>query len=167
MKNNDGKINKFLGHLNTPLSEVTINKIYVSNKISYEKCQLFNDYVQSQLHLIFDTYMGDDIMSDADKVIHFDWCWEKNRRNFNKEGITFGYTEESYDYFMAFIFEVFYSVEDKTNKTHIHENIKKIWGKIFYYSHDKTYLELDNLIGIYTILDKSLKYGQKKLTTLY
>ena len=111
--------------------------------------------------------MGDDIMSDADKVIHFDWCWEKNRRNFNKEGITFGYTEESYDYFMAFIFEVFYSVEDKTNKTHIHENIKKIWGKIFYYSHDKTYLELDNLIGIYTILDKSLKYGQKKLTTLY
>ncbi len=167
MKNNDGKINKFLNYINTPLSEVTINKMYIANKISYEKCQLFNDYIQSQLYLVFDTYMGDDVMSDTDKVTHFDWCWKKNVENFNEEGITFEYTEESYSYFLAFMFEVFYSVKDKTNKTHIHEKIKKIWEEIFHYSHDKTHLELDNLLVIYTIIDKSLKDGQKKLTTLY
>lgn len=156
MKYNDDKINKFLSYINTPLSEITVNKMYVTNKISYEKCQLFNDYIQSNMCLIFDTYMGDDVMNDADKITHFDWCWEKNRDNFNKEGIIFKHTEDSYNYFLVFIFETFYSVNDKTN---IREKIKNIWEDTFTYSYNKTHLELDNLIVIHNILNESLKDG--------
>ena len=50
------------------MSKESIMMIYGANNIRYEKCELFNDFVQSLLMLAFDTYMGDDV-TDIDDLL--------------------------------------------------------------------------------------------------
>ena len=155
------KARNFLSYIKTPLSENSIAVLYSANNIRYEKCLLFSDYVQSLLSLIFDTYMGDDITSDDDKIKHFQWCWYKNIENFQEEGIHFGDTGNSYNYFLEFMMEVFYTIGGKENKKHIPITIQTLWLSVFSYNRMKTRSDMDNFVEIYGILDKSLKKGEK------
>lgn len=153
------KTRDFLSYIKTPLSENSVAVLYSSNNIRYEKCQLFSDYVQSLLTLIFDTYMGDDFSSDGDKIKHFQWCWNKNSQNFKEEGITFKDTDESFNYFLEFTLEVFYTISGKDEKKHIPVTIRALWLSIFSYRRIKTRSDMDNFIEIYKILDESLQNG--------
>jgi hypothetical protein len=153
----------FLSYIKTPLSENSIAVLYSANDIKYEKCQLFSDFVQSLIMLVFDTYMGDDITSDGDKVNHFRWCWEKNIINFKEEGIHFADTDDSFNYFLEFMLEVYYKISHKDEKQHIPITIRALWLSVFSYHRVKTRSDMDNFIEVYKILDKSLKKGQKKV----
>ena len=148
---------EFLSYIKTPLSENSINVLLNANNIKYDCSQLYSDFVQSLFSLIFDTYMGDDITSEIDRIYHFKWCWKKNIENFNEEGINFVDTKDAYYYFLEFMCEVYYSAEEKESKPQIPETIKKLWYKLFSYGPQKTRSDIDNFIEIYNILDKSLK----------
>lgn len=153
---------EFLSYIKTPLTEESIAVLYSANNIRYERCVLFDDFVQSLLSLVFDTYMGDDITDDSQRVNHFTWCWEKNIDNFNKEGISFANTDSAYNYFVEFMIEVFYGVNNKESKTNMSNTIKRLWKDMFSYSGAKSRSDMDNFIEIYGILEKSLKKGQKR-----
>ena len=84
---NKNKTLELLNYINKPMSRENIAILYTNNDIKYEKCEMFNDFIQSLLMLIFDTYMGDDITSPSEQKNHFKWCWNKNVENFKKEGI--------------------------------------------------------------------------------
>ena len=142
---------KFLSYIGTPLSENSISVLYSANNINFERCELFSDYVQSLLSIIFDTYLGDDITEDDDKIKHFEWCWIKNIENFEKENIKFSIKSESFDYFKEFMIEVFYNVELK-EENKIKPIIKNLWNSIFSYNGTKTSSDMDNFIEIYNTL---------------
>jgi len=158
MIENADKNIEFLSYIGSPLSENSIAVIYSANNISFDRCELFSDYVQSLLYIIFDTYLGDEITEEEDKLKHFEWCWKKNIDNFKLEGIKFSTKGESFDYFKEFMIEVFYNIENKESKK-IKGIITSLWDTIFSYNGMKTSSDMDNFIEIYKILEKSIKKG--------
>jgi hypothetical protein len=73
---------EFLNYLSNPLSRTSIDLIYSSNYIRFERCDLYRDFVLSLSELVFDTYMGDDVMKKEQRVEHFKWCWDRTGKNF-------------------------------------------------------------------------------------
>lgn len=146
----------FLAYINNPMSKESIAVLYDANNIKFDKCELYGDFVQSLLMIIFGTYMGDDITNLDDQFIHFEWCWNKNVRNFEEEGIFFN-SPKLYNYFLEFMLEVFYSNSDKNAKDFSDVGILRIWKDIFSYTSIKTNSDVDTLIEIYQIFEKSLK----------
>jgi hypothetical protein len=147
----------FLAYLHNPISRESMNVLYASNNIKYEKCELYSDFVQSLLMLVFDTYMGDDIMNHEDQINHFDWCWNKIIKNFMLEGIVFD-SKKLYNYFLEFTLEVFYNQETKKKFDYTDKGILHIWYNVFDYNKIKTQADMDTLIEIYTIFDKSIVF---------
>jgi len=154
MNNNYDKLS-FLAYIHNPISKESISIIYASNNIKYEKCELYSDFVQSLLMLSFDTYMGDDVMSVEDQIKHFEWCWDKVIENFKEEGIYFKSTK-LYNYFLEFMLEVFYTYDGKKPYDYTDSGILKIWSDVFTYDKTKTQADIDTLIEIYNIFEKSL-----------
>ena len=134
-----------------------MNVLYASNNIKYEKCELYSDFVQSLLMLVFDTYMGDDIMTLEDQIKHFNWCWKKSINNFKLEGIFFD-SDKLYNYFLEFTLEVFYNYETKKRFDYTDKGILNIWYNVFDYDKIKTQADMDTLIEIYNIFDKSIVF---------
>lgn len=150
------KMGDFLNYIHTPMSNESIIILYSENDIIVEKCILYGDFVQSLLRLTFDTYMGDDITPYADQVKHFNWCWSKNLNNFKEEGLDFE-NSKLYDYFLQFIFEVFYGSTHKAKVKNLDGIILKLWGDIFNYGLSKTNSDVDTLIEVYRLFEKALK----------
>jgi len=146
----------FLAYINNPMSKESVNMLFSSNNIKFEKCGLYSDFVQSLLMIAFDTYMGDDVTDQEEQISHFKWCWDKNVSNFSKEGILFE-NPKLYNYFLEFMLEVFYSFKEKKRFDYTDRGILKIWSDIFDYDKTKTNADVDTLIEIYTIFEKSLK----------
>lgn len=151
VKHMSNKYLKFLNYLNTPLSNESVVIVYDANNVKFEKCELYGDFVLSLLALVFNTYMGDDLMGDEDRVNHFKWCWDKNVENFNLEGINIE-SDRLYDYFLEYMLEVFY-LSDKTNQN---DNFK-LWTDLFDYSKSRTQSDMDTFIEVYKLFEKSLK----------
>lgn len=146
----------FLAYVNTPMSKESIGVIYDANNIRYEKCVLYNDFVQSLLRLAFNTYLGDDVTDIKEQLTHFKWCWDKNIANFNLEGIIFD-SKILYEYFFEYMFEIFYSCKDKNNLEYIDKISLNMWADIFNYTKLKSNSDLDTLVEIYKIFEKAHK----------
>lgn len=146
----------FLAYINNPLSKESIAIQYGANNIRFEKCELYSDFVQSLLRLAFDTYLGDDITSIEQQIKHFKWCWDKNLSNFKDEGLAFN-NPKLYNYFLEFMLEVYYSSVDKNEYENADKILLKLWYNIFDYGRVKTNSDMDTLIEIYNIFEKSLK----------
>lgn len=154
--NDKSKKHNFLDYINNPMSKEGIAMLYSTNNIRFEKCELYSDFVQSLLRLAFTTYMGDDITTVEQQVQHFNWCWNKNKANFLTEGILFD-NPKLYHYFLEFMIEVYYTAIDKSEALQMDKNVLKIWYNIFDYNRSKTNSDMDTLIEIYGIFEKSLK----------
>jgi hypothetical protein len=128
---------------------------YKENNIKYEKCELYSDFALSLIMTIFDTYMGDDVTSLDDQFKHFEWAWQKTILNFVEEGLDFE-GNLLYEYFLEFMLEVYYPIVNK-NEITIDKKISKLWLDIFDYHRIKTNSDIDALIEIYAIFEKSLK----------
>jgi hypothetical protein len=150
-KNN--KHHNFLAYMNNPMSKESIDIIYSANKICYEKCELYSDFIQSLLMIVYSTYMGDELTDKTNQTKHFNWCWEKNISNFKNEGINFK-NDKLYGYFKEYMFEVFYSIKDKNPSSFTDKISLKMWYNIFDYEKIKTNSDVDTLIEIYKIFDK-------------
>jgi hypothetical protein len=78
------------------------------HNMTYEKIELYGDVFKSLNQIILDTYLGDDIsvtkiiLSDDDKLSHFEWCWKKMISDFRKENILIKYDGEHKEYFKSF-----------------------------------------------------------------
>lgn len=155
MNNNPKKYN-FLDYINNPISKEGVTLLYSANNIRFEKCELYSDFVQSLLRLCFDTYLGDDVTNIEQQIKHFKWCWDKNINNFTKEGLIFD-NQVLYHYFLEFMLEVFYSSVDKEKFNKVEKSVLKLWYNIFDYTKTKSYSDMDALIEIYGIFEKSLK----------
>ena len=148
--------NNFLDYINNPMSRDSVEILYGANNIIIEKCELYNDFTQSLLSIVFATYLGDDVTSVKEQIKHFNWCWEKNISNFKEEGLIFN-NQNLYNYFMEFLLEVFYTSPDKDVITDLDKVLIKLWNNVFEYDRSKTNSDMDTLIEIYLLFEKSIK----------
>jgi len=155
MNKKNNKLN-FLTYINSPMSKESIDVLYNANNIKYEKCELYNDFVQSLLMLAFDTYMGDDVTELKDQIKHFKWCWDTNVSNFKGEGVSFE-SDKLYSYFLEFMLEVYYSAVDKSLFEKANKNVLILWDDIFNYNKIKTNADMDTLLEIYKLFNSALK----------
>jgi hypothetical protein len=146
---------ELLKYINTPMGRENIQILYTTHNITYEKCELYNDFIQSLTLLIFDTYMGDDITNNVEQKNHFKWCWETNVNNFSKEGIIINDTK-IYKYFLTFMLDVYYNI-NKNDEDNIKKNILKLWNHIFDYYNNKSKSDVDTLIEVYKSFESSIK----------
>lgn len=154
---NINKTNVLLANLTTILSKEATELIYSSKNIKYERCNLYSDFIQSLITTITDTYMGDDVTSqDDEKIRHFKWCFDKTIDNFKKENIHFKDTIDLYDYFLIFLFKVYYQVSDKKTNPNLANNIGKMWLKLFDMFTYKTKSDMDSFLELYELFEKSL-----------
>jgi hypothetical protein len=130
--------------------------LYNQNNIKFQKCELYNDFTQSLLMTIFDTYLGDDVTIEH-QVIHFNWAWNRTIDNFIDESLDFE-EDKLYNYFLEFT--LVYSIPNKTKWEN--NRILNIWVEIFDYTKRKTNSDIDVLIEIYIIFEKSVKNHIKK-----
>lgn len=140
---------------NRLMTKESIGIVYEANNIKFERCELYNDFVQSLLRLIFDTYMGDEVTDSKNRIKHFKWCWNKNVENFKTEGISFN-DDKLYEYFLAYVNEVYYNSEKKIDES-INKEHLNMWHDLFNYNKEKTNYELDTLVEVYKIFEKSHK----------
>jgi hypothetical protein len=144
----------FLAYINNPMSKESIAVLYASNNVKYERCVLYGDFIISLMKIVFSTYMGDEITNNEEQLSHFNWCWEKNVNNFlDYEGIKID-SKYLYDYFLQFMIETFYSLTEKSEKTN--EDLIILWSDIFNYTKPKTNSDIDMMLELYKIFEKSL-----------
>ena len=155
MEKDKNKTIEFLNYIKNPLSETSIAILYDANSVRFDKCQLYSDFVCSLLMLVFDTYLGDVITTEKQQIEHFNWCWDKVVNNFNEEGIRIN-SKKLYNYFLEFMLEVFYNYEDKNVYGYIDNGILKIWYEVFIYDKQKTQADIDTMVEIYKIFEKSI-----------
>ena len=151
----------FYSWMMKPVNHDDVEVWFNVNNMIYEKRQLFSDFTFSLYYLISSTYLGDDldntsetklVLSQEDKLKHFDWCWKKTLDNFTKENIRFNVKGEHREYYEKFFMDLFYNAENKT----ISENIVKFFQELFDEEKMFTKSDLDMLTEIYKLLNKNI-----------
>jgi len=145
-----------LSDIKNPMSREGILILYSANNIRFERCELYSDFVQSLLTLIFDTYLGDDVTDSVEQIKHFKWCWGKNISNFKTEGFEFK-GDTLYNYFLEFMLETYYPLTSKTINPKTNGNILKLWLYLLSYDNQKNVSDVDTMIDVYKLFDESLK----------
>lgn len=150
---------EFLKYVLRPLSAEELDLLYKANNICYERCGLYSDFLQSLMELIRNTYLGDDVVKTSkDKESHFNWCLNKIIENFKLESIEFTKTTEVYELLHSYAIDFFYVEKEKSS---LNDKMIKYWEHIFKYSGIKTKSELDLMVDVYRILEKSLFTKEK------
>lgn len=150
------KTQEFLSYIKTPLSQNSLNILYSTNNINFERCQLFSDIVQSLVCKIMDTYMGDKFTTPEQRTEHFKWCWDSTMGDFANEGVILKSSKELYSYFEQFMIDSFYMTNDKGDIDIIKGNLTKLWKYIFGYTTNKTRSDVDTFLEVYKIFEKTL-----------
>jgi hypothetical protein len=143
-----------------PTDEVVI-WFNVHNMI-YERMELYGDIFKSLNHIIVDTYMGEPIggssetkisLSQEDKELHFEWCWNKTVENFKKENININPTGDHKNYFKSFFMDTFYNQPEKSVK----ESIPVFLDEIFDIFKPFSKSDLDMITEMYKLLEKNVE----------
>jgi len=142
----------FLKYISTPLDRETVDIILKENNVYIEKLDLFNDFVDTLEHIVHTTYLGDDVMDIRARIKHFDWCWEKTVRTFYDEGLMIG-DYELKEYFKSFYGEVYYRADDADRDE---QKAIGFWGRVFRVRDGKTAADMDTLIELYNIFNRSM-----------
>ena len=127
------------------------------HNMTYEKIELYGDVFKSLNQIIVDTYLGDDVsvtkivLSDEDKVSHFEWCWKKMINDFRRENILIKYDGEHKEYFKSFYMDTFYNQPEDSVKQSIPKFLKEIFDVRYMYSKS----DLDLLTELYKLIEKN------------
>ena len=150
---------EFIKYITTPLTIEEMHLLYKANNVKYDKCKLYSDFIFTLNKIVVETFLGDDVInSEEDIKNHFKWCVEKVINNFKKENIIFDSTENVEEYFFNFYIELFYNVN---NKDKIIEKLNKLPTFSFDYSRIKTRSDIDVLLELYKLFEKSLNFKLK------
>jgi hypothetical protein len=151
----------FFNYITKPTPNDEVNIWLKMNNIIPEKMELFSDFSQSLYDLMTETYLGQDklpnetriVVSKEDNEKHFEWCWNKVIQNFDKEGLIFRKSGEHFDYFKTFFEDIFYNQKEEKIKN----SVKDFFSQLFDLNIPFTKSDLDMILVIYRMLDKSLK----------
>jgi len=150
---------EFIKYITTPLTKEEMVLLYKANDIKYEKCELYKDFILTLNKLVVETFLGDDVIhSEKDIKNHFSWCIDKVVDNFRKENIIFDKPTNIKEYFFNFYLELFYNVN---NKKDIKEKLNKLPNLSFIYKRIKTRSDMDVLLELYRLFEKSLNFKLK------
>ena len=148
---------EFIQYITTPLSYEEMQLLYKANDINYDNCNLYYDFILSLNCKVVNTFLGEDVInSEEDIKNHFIWCIETVISNFKEENIKFKKDEELKEYFFNFYVELFYNQPNKDL-----EKLNKIANLSFIYKRIKTRSDMDVLLELYRIFEKSLNFRLK------
>ena len=148
-------IGRFIDYFSKQLSSEQLEYLNHINQVIPEKVELYCDFAISLCYLINDTYLGDDTINDEEHIqLHFNWCWNTNIENFEKEGIKFKKNGEHYYYFLNYFTEIFYQNPDKSKI--LFNKIVEFWDNVLSVTKSKTKSEYDIFIEIYKVQGKYL-----------
>jgi hypothetical protein len=125
----------------------------------YEKIELYGDIFKSLNAIIVDTYLGDSNsetkinLSEEDKLSHFDWCWKKMVKDFERENVNIKIKGDHKEYFQSFFMDSFYNQSEKKIK----ESISRFLNEIFDYNMVYSRPDLDLLTELYKLLEKNME----------
>ena len=153
-------MDNFFNYITKNLEIEEVDVWFKVNNIIPEKMELYYDLSYSLYLLIQKTYLGNGEnnketkveMSEEDNTKHFNWCWDKTIKNFNKENIKFQNDGDHYDYFFSLFNELYY----KQNKEIIRNSIDVFFLDLFNREKPFTQVDLDLIYNIYKTLDKNL-----------
>ena len=151
----------FFNYISKPVPPDEVDVWLKMNNIIPEKMELFSDFSQSLYELIKMTYLGESVnsietkitLTNEDKKKHFEWCWNKTIENFKKEGLFFNLKGEHFDYFKIFFDDIFYNQKEERIKN----SVKNFFDELFDIKKPFTKSDLDMIVVLYKLLDKSLK----------
>lgn len=152
----------FFNWISKPMDSTDVDLWFRAHNIQREYSELFEDFCFSLLNIITDTYLGEShgdyketriTMDEADKVNHFQWCWVTTITNFEKENIKFTFSDNDYDYFESFFFEVYYDQKDKE----VRESIEPFFIQLFDMGRTFTKSDIEMYTDIYKVLERSLQ----------
>jgi hypothetical protein len=152
-------MDNFFNWMAKPLPKDEIIIWFNIHNMSYEKIELYGDITKSLNQIISDTYLGDNnsetkiVLSEEDKQLHFDWCWDKMVENFRKENIIIKHGGEHKDYFKSFFTDTFYSQTKET----LRGTIGKFLGEIFDTDMSYSKSDLDLLTELYKLMEKNIE----------
>lgn len=155
-------MDNFFNWVTKPLDNDEVEVWLSMNNMIPEKGELFYDFCLSLLHLIRKTYLGEEtnsyetkiLMSEEDKINHFNWCWKQTLENFKKENISFNNEGEHYDYFKSFFTEIFYNQKNESVRNSIDHFLKDLFDRDIPFTKS----DLDLYTEVYKLLDKNIHY---------
>lgn len=145
---------ELLDTIQKDLTSNELNTFYTANNVVFERVDLFRDFVISLTTIISSTYLGDELTSPEQRVKHFDWCWEKNIRNFALEHIYFKSNGSHRQYFTKYFAGTFYTKEDKDEEVKL---ILKFWRTIMSYLTIRRQIDLRVFMSMYKIMNENLE----------
>ena len=146
---------EFIQYITKELTMEEMTLLYKANNINYDKCNLYYDFIMTLNRKINNTFLGDDVINNEDDIkSHYEWCI----KNFSKEGILFMEIGLLKEYFFNFYMELFYNT---TNKKDVLEKLDKFPNMSFKYYRLKTRSDMDVLLELYRIFEKSLDFKLK------
>tara|TARA_R110000751_G_scaffold212104_1_gene315536 strand:- start:12 stop:488 length:477 start_codon:yes stop_codon:yes gene_type:complete len=150
---------EFLSYIGQPLTKEEMTLLYKANNVRYDKCELYYDFIKTLNLLVIDTYLGDDVViTEEDQKRHYLWCFNKVVVDFKSENIIFEDTDGLKLYFFNFYNELFYLVDDKED---IMAKLNMLANLSFDFHRIKTRSDMDLLIVLYKLFEKSLNYKLK------
>jgi len=152
--------NNFYEYISRPLTKDEIEILIKKNNIISEKMELYYDFCFSLYSIINETFLGDSEeeketkvdMTKDDLINHFNWCWNKTIKNFEKEGIKFNQEGDHKLYFKNFFLEIYYLQKNDKIKNAINIFFEDIFGK----EKNYTQSDMDIMLNLYKYLDKNL-----------
>ena len=149
---------QFMSYMIQPLTYEQMNLLYKANDIKFNKCGLYYDFIKSLNKLLVTTYLGSEyINSERQTAEHYSWCFNKVLSDFKKEKIVFDETEKLREYFLYFYDELFYKDNNKSL-----EKLDKLADLSFNFERLKSRSDMDIMIELYKMFDKSLYFKTKK-----
>jgi hypothetical protein len=150
---------EFLRYISTPLTKEEMTLLYKANNVKYDKCELYYDFIKTLNLLVVDTFLGDDVINtDEDQKKHFLWCFSKIINDFKSQNIIFDDISDLRTYFYHFYNELFYPDEEKDI---VLTKLNNLPNLSFDYNRIKTRSDMDLLIELYKIFEKSLNFKLK------
>lgn len=154
-------MDQFFNWLSKPMNPEDIDTWNRANNIIPEYCDLFEDFCFSLYYLVRSTYLGHSHgdnyetkigVSHQEKVEHFIWCWKKTIDNFKKENIDFVFSDDDYDYFESFYFEVFYDQIDEG----VRDALEDFFIQLFDRKRNVSKSDIEMFTDLYKTLERSL-----------
>jgi hypothetical protein len=149
---------EFMNYIANPLTPEQMNLLYKANDIKFDRCNLYFDFIKSLNKIIFDTYLGVEYIStDREIKEHYFWCFNDVVKKFKEEYIVFDDIDKLKEYFFYFYDELFY--KDKEKSLSKIDNLPEF---SFDYHRIKSRSDMDILIELYKLFEKSLYFKTKK-----
>ena len=149
----------FFNWMITPISKEEVILWFNAHNMFYERIELYGDIFKSLNIIIMDTYMGDETsetkisLSQEDKNLHFEWCWNRVIDDFQKENVIIKLNGDHRNYVGSFFMDTFYNQSEKKFKN----SISKFLNDMFDMEKPFSKSDLDILTEIYKLMEKNIE----------